>query len=349
MVFERGHEEKIPVIDIGALVNHTKERGLVAGQIAHACREYGFFYISNHGVAEGLQSKLESVSREFFAQRLEKKLEIGMKSGGTAWRGYFPIGDELTSGMPDEKEGLYFGAELAQDDPRVASGVPMHGRNLFPSDISDFREATLEYIAAMTELGRKLMYGLSLSLGLEESYFEEHYTKDPFVLFRVFNYPPSDSEDSWGVGEHTDYGLLTILKQDDSAGLEVRVGKRWIKAPPIPGTFVCNIGDMLDRMTGGSYRSTPHRVRNLSGQNRLSFPFFFDPSFDAEVHPIPGLELTDNKDERWDLTSVHEFNGTYGDYLLGKVAKVFPDLGSRVVRASQTIYPEAQPPSCLPD
>ncbi len=109
----------------------------------------------------------------------------------------------------------------------------------------------------------------------------------------------------------------------------------WIDAPPIPGSFVCNIGDMLDRMTGGFYRSTPHRVHNPSGRARLSFPFFFDPGFDADVRPIQVgasvFEATDDKAERWDQTSVHEFKGTYGDYILGKVSKVFPDLRRRVL------------------
>ena len=90
----------------------------------------------------------------------------------------------------------------------------------------------------------------------------------------------------WGVGEHTDYGLLTILKQDDAGGLEVKSRTGWVPAPPVPGSFVCNIGDMLDRMTGGLYRSTPHRVRNLARRARLSFPFFFDPAFDARIQPI---------------------------------------------------------------
>ena len=90
---------------------------------------------------------------------------------------------------------------------------------------------------------------------------------------------------------------------------------------------MCNIGDMLDRMTGGLYRSTPHRVRNLSGRGRISMPFFFDPAFEADVAPIDhGRLIADDRADRWDRASVHTFAGTYGDYLLGKVAKVFPEL-----------------------
>jgi isopenicillin N synthase-like dioxygenase len=321
----------IPIIDISQLVSGSEARHEVAARIGQACRDWGFFYIVGHGVDESLQRRMEKVSQEFFAQDLETKLEIAMSRGGRAWRGYFPIGGELTSGKPDLKEGIYFGAELQDNHPLVKIGTPLHGPNLFPPNMRQFREIVLDYMAAMTRLGHSLMAGIALSLGLEESYFDDRYTSDPFILFRIFNYPaPSlnlDTESSLGVGEHTDYGLLTILKQDMSGGLEVKTKSHWVAAPPIANSFVCNIGDMLDRMTGGHYLSTPHRVRNLAGHDRLSFPFFFDPNFNAEVRLINiDAGLNENKEERWDRASVHEFRGTYGDYLLSKVSKVFPEL-----------------------
>jgi isopenicillin N synthase-like dioxygenase len=304
----------------------------VAEQINTACRDRGFFYIVGHGVDERLFLSLDSLSRQFFALPLEQKLEIAMAKGGRAWRGYFPLGNELTSGKPDQKEGVYFGMERGENDPKVRAGIPLHGRNLFPAQLPAFRQVVLDYIAAMTRLGHALMAGVALSLGMEEGYFAERFSADPTILFRIFHYPARAVDpDSWGVGEHTDYGILTILRQDDVGGLEVKSKTGWVAAPPIPGSFVVNIGDMLDRMTGGYYLSTPHRVKNRTGQGRLSFPFFFDPAFDAEIKPIdfPGREsLIDDREERWDRTSVHTFQGTYGDYLLSKVAKVFPDLYS---------------------
>ena len=329
-----GDFSRLPIIDIGGLVKGAAERRSVADQIGLACRESGFFYIKGHGIDARLQKRLEELSRSFFAQSEDRKLDIRMERGGRAWRGYFPVGGELTSGIPDIKEGLYFGAELNPDHPLVLAGTPMHGPNLFPG-IPLFREAVLEYMAAMTRLGHRLMEGIALSLGLDESYFFERYTSDPLILFRIFNYP-SDSEavseqQRWGVGAHTDYGLLTILKQDQTGGLQVKSKTGWVDAEPIPGSFVCNIGDMLDRMTGGLYRSTPHRVRSAK-KARLSFPFFFDPNFSAEVRPILGKRsLEDDRDERWDLASVHEFSGTYGDYLLSKVSRVFPQLRREIL------------------
>ena len=324
----------IPIIDVSDLVTGRPAQLAVARQLGEACRESGFFYAVGHGVDEGLQGRLRELSRQFFAQDRDAKLRIRMALGGRAWRGYFAVGDELTSGRPDQKEGLYFGAELAADHPLVRAGTPLHGSNLFPADPPGFREAVLEYVAALTRLGHRLAAGLALSLGLEESYFADRYTGEPLTLFRIFNYPPPRDPALWGVGEHTDYGLLTILLQDDAGGLEVRSRSGWVAAPPVPGSFVCNLGDMLDRMTRGLYRSTPHRVRNPAPRNRLSFPFFFDPNFFARVGPIdlPGrASAPDDRAERWDGASVHAFEGTYGDYLLRKVGKVFPELRQAVL------------------
>ena len=278
-----------------------------AEAIDRACREVGFFYVVGHGVDEGLQERLESSARAFFARPDDVKAEIAMARGGSAWRGWFPVGGELTSGVPDRKEGIYFGAEEPPSD------VPLHGPNLFPDD--DVREAVLGYLDAMTTLGHRL----AALVGIDPA-----ITREPTVLFRIFHYP-AGGDGGWGVGEHTDYGLLTILRQDPTSGLQVRSGSTWIDAPPIPGSFVVNIGDMLERMTGGAYRSTPHRVRNTSDVGRLSFPFFFDPSWDAVV-PVP--EGAAGAVERWDGADVLSWEGTYGEYLLGKVAKVFPALAA---------------------
>ena len=127
------------------------------GQIQAACRERGFFYVTGHDVPSGLLGRLEAASAEFFALPLEDKLEIAMERGGRAWRGFFPVGAELTSGQPDLKEGLYFGAELADADPRVRAGVPLHGRNLFPRQVPELRPLVLSYLDAMTGLGQAVL------------------------------------------------------------------------------------------------------------------------------------------------------------------------------------------------
>jgi len=328
----------LPLIDVAPLAGDgtAGARAGVAEQIQAACRQHGFFYVTGHGVPAGLLAGLAEASAEFFALPEADKMEIAMARGGRAWRGYFPVGGELTSGRPDQKEGLYFGSELPPGDPRVAAGLPLHGPNLFPVQVPRLKPLVLEYLDAAARAGQAVLSGIALSLGLDAAYFADGYTADPTLLFRIFHYPAvPPGDDRWGVGEHTDYGLLTLLAQDDSGGLEVATPEGWADAPPLPGTLVCNIGDMLDKLTGGWYRSTPHRVRNTSGHGRLSFPFFLDPGFGDEVPPLPARAAADGAGDagrpRWDGQDLRAFTGSYGDYLLGKVAKVFPQLRQEVL------------------
>ena len=326
----------IPVIDIGSLLDRQRspdERATVAAAIDRACREVGFFAISSHGVDLLLQARLDRAARTFFALPDRTKAEIAMARAGSAWRGWFPVGGELTSGRPDHKEGLYFGLELPDDHPRVVSGTPLHGRNLFPDAPSDLAPTVLEWLDAMRNVADAVMRGIAVGLGLSATWFEEQLTADPTVLFRIFHYPPDVDTDfpddrDWGVGEHTDYGLLTLLAHDGNPGLQVELLEgTWIDLDLDSSLLVCNIGDMLERLTGGRYRSTPHRVRNTSGTDRLSFPYFFDPSWDATVPTLPLIDASPNRrDQRWDGQDVQAWSGTYGDYLAAKVAKVFPDL-----------------------
>ena len=329
----------LPVIDIAPLFSAEDKVGReqVAREIERACRASGFFYITGHQIPATLIGRLDTLSRQFFALPKPEKLEIAMAKSGRAWRGFFAVGDELTSGRPDIKEGIYFGTELPADHPRVAAHWPLHGANLWPGQIPGMRETVLDYIAATTRAAHALSEGIALSLNLAPDYFSHLYTSDPTILFRIFHYPaPKESEAAnWDVGEHSDYGFLTLLAQDSNGGLQVKTPGGWIEAPPLPGTLICNIGDMLDRLTGGFFKSTPHRVRNTSGRGRLSVPLFFDPDFAARVVALP-QHVTDtalvahDRSQRWDGASVHAFDGTYGDYLIGKVSKVFPQLVSNI-------------------
>jgi len=322
-------------IDIGPLRTGGPPARRTAAALDAACRDVGLFYAVGHGVDPALPDRLDHLARQFFARPAAEKGEIAMARGGRAWRGWFPVGGELTSGVPDAKEGIYFGADLGPDDRRVRAGTPLHGGNLYPRRPSELASVVRDYMDAMTEVGQTILSGLAVGLGLTPSWFVDHLTADPLILFRIFRYPvaPSTGDERWGVGEHTDYGLLTLLAQDASGGLQVQTTAGWIDAPPRPGSFVCNIGDMLERLTGGRYRSTPHRVRNTGAVDRLSFPFFLDPSWEATVDRLPIVErpADDDAARRWDHTSVHGFDGTYGDYILSKVGRVFPDLAAGTI------------------
>jgi isopenicillin N synthase-like dioxygenase len=325
--------DALPIVDIATCDDSDSDLDRVALELDAACAEFGFFYVTGHGVDPRLGLALQQLARRFFALPVEEKLAIAMTRGGRAWRGYFPLGGELTSGQPDRKEGIYFGTELGSDDPRVRAGLPLHGRNLYP-DIPEFRQILLRYLQSVTTLGQRLLAAIARGLGLPRDYFLERYTRDPTVLFRIFNYPPGQTAEDLGVGAHTDYGLLTLLRQDEIPGLEVWHRGHWLPAPPVPDSFLCNVGDMLERLTAGRYVSALHRVHNLSSHDRISMPLFLDPSFEAVLEPIfPAPQRgVDFAPQRWDGTDLATLSGTYGDYLLRKVAKVFPELGREHLR-----------------
>ena len=323
--------DSIPVIDLSGLDEGPEAAAAVAESIDHACRHVGFFTVVGHGVDPLLRHRLDALARAFFALPEERKAEVAMGHGGRAWRGWFPLGGELTSGVPDRKEGLYFGTELGPDDPRVLAGLPLHGANLFPAEPEGLGACVLDYLDALCTLAQRILSAMAVGLGLDPGWFASSLTADPTVLFRIFRYPAVEpSSEGWGVGPHTDYGLLTLLGQDGHEGLEVKVGEEWLAVPADPEAFVCNLGDMLERLTGGRYVSTLHRVVNTSGAERLSFPYFFDPGFDARVEVLPIVARPEGPAaaERWDHANLHGFSGSYGDYLTAKVGHVFPKLAT---------------------
>jgi isopenicillin N synthase-like dioxygenase len=154
----------LPSIDVGALVvrRTTAAREAVAHELDAAARSHGFFYAINHGIDPALIHRLASQARTFFGQPEAAKMQIPMSAGGRAWRGYFPLGGELTSNRPDWKEGLYLGSELRPEHPRVRAGTILHGPNLWPP-IDGFRDTVLAYIEAVTRLGHALMGGFALT------------------------------------------------------------------------------------------------------------------------------------------------------------------------------------------
>ena len=304
----------LPVIDL------SQDEETISRLIMDACTTFGFFYIKNHGVPQDLVDNLMAESKRFFAKPEAFKNKINMKRSGLQWRGYFALGDELTSGKPDHKEGLYFGENYPENHPFVLKKYAMHGENQYPSeDFPQYAAFVESYMEHLTELGHRILRAIAVGLHLPEDYFRKLFClPKPFTPFRIFMYPADpvrchkDGTERWGVAEHTDYGFLTILKQDEVGGLEVenRNGE-YISAPPIPGTLVCNIGDCLEAWTKGLLKATPHRVRSSPTHDRISMPFFFDPAFAADMG---------------DLMVGSTGIRTYGDYITEKVKRVFPEL-----------------------
>ncbi|TXH66805.1 MAG: isopenicillin N synthase family oxygenase [Thiothrix sp.] len=282
---------EIPVIDITALIEGNDPQA-VAEQIRSVCENVGFMYIKNHGVPAELIERMYQLTQQFFDLPLEKKEQLNIVHSGPTLRGYIPFYGENVDpqNTRDFKECFDYG----KDNPRLA---PFSGRNLMPADMPEFKQCCEDYHAAMMDLALKLVSAIAASLKLPADYFAKLQT-EPITIQRLLHYPPQKgviSQEEIGVGAHTDYGFLTILWQDQVGGLQVRNrAGEWVSAPPVPDTFIVNIGDLVQTFTNDRYISTMHRVINSSGAERYSIPFFIDLDFDALVTAVPTCISAEN-------------------------------------------------------
>ena len=285
--------DAIPVIDMSPMLAR-KGKPRMARDIHAALANIGFMYVRGHGVDQALIDDAYRVAAAFFALPQADKDALNIEKSGVALHGYTPFfGENNDPGRSvDYKEIFDLGRTAADGQVR-----PFFGPTPWPPQLPEFRQVMERYHAAMLALARRLMGALALSLGLPEDHFAP-MMQEPIGIQRLLHYPPqgrAEDDSLIGIGAHTDYGCLTILAQDDAGGLQVmnRDGD-WIDAPPIAGTFVVNIGDMLQRLTNDVYLANLHRVINVSGRQRYSIPCFFDVDYDTVFTPLAGCVTADN-------------------------------------------------------
>ena len=305
----------IPVIDMAPLASdRATDLAQVGAAMREAAERSGFFYVRNHGVSTTLIAEVDLLARRFFAQPEEKKLEVVPLD---RHRGFLHVGQAkmYDKARADLKESFIWGLDTDPDDPDTLAGNRMIGPNRWPAFMPELRPALNAYFDATHRCARLLLGALALSIDAPADYFHRHMTK-PISRGSLVYYPPQDPDagaDQFGVAPHTDYGVITLLHQDDVGGLQVATRKgEWVTAHPIPGTLVINSGDLLGRWTNNRFRSNPHRVINSSGRERLSIAMFIDPDFDTPIVPVvkPGE------------TSAYA-PVTCGDYILARFDKAF--------------------------
>ncbi|KAL2344863.1 hypothetical protein Fmac_006148 [Flemingia macrophylla] len=292
--------EGIPIIDLSPITNHTVSypsaiESLVK-DIGSACKEWGFFQVTNHGVPLSVRQRIEEASRLFFAQSLEEKSKY--RRDEISPTGYHD-GDH-TKNVRDWKEAFDFQAKdptflpltFDEHDDRVTNWT-----NPSPQYPPHFRDIVQEYISEMEKLSFKLMELIALSLGLEAKRFEEFFIKDTTSYIRLNHYPPCPYHHlALGLGRHTDAGALTVLAQDEVVGgLEVKrkADQEWVRVKPTPNTYIINVGDIIQVWSNEAYESVEHRVIVNSEKERFSIPFFFHPAHYTVVKPLE--ELTNEK------------------------------------------------------
>jgi len=329
---------EIPVIDIGPLQGPDRPaRRAVDTAILAACRDAGFLVVTGQPEEARLDRERRASLMAFLDLPAEVKWAAARRKYApdhpNLYRGYFPA----IEGVAAYKEGIDLGPEL-DGEVRSAAAHPLVEANPWPPEtlLPGWRRRMNDYYAAMERLGFTLLHALARGFGLPEASFDAAFHGGNSTL-RLLRYPPRPESSVAGreaelsrehgggrawimTGEHCDSGCLTLLHQDETGGLQARAPDgAWLDVPTVPGGVVVNLGDLMQRWTGGRLRATEHRVlasagSETSGRPRESVPFFFEPAVDAVIAPPPALR--DAEDGPPPLV--------YGDYLIEKVQR-FPE------------------------
>lgn len=288
---------KIPVIDISPLYSAQSESDLrsLASEFNDVYMNIGFAYITNHGISRRFFEMIFEQSRLFHHLPEEEKLKIKQNE---FFRGYMPISGSRfalsTLGeaiIPNQSAAFILGREVSEEEADYKIGINLAGPNQWPSEelLPDFKNILIHYRDNLTTLIRNLIRIFSLSLNQQYYALDKYFIK-PTTFLRLQYYPAQPNiipEQQYGIAPHTDWGALTLLAQDSVGGLQVKqCDNTWLDVPPLEGAFILNTGDMMRRISNDTYISTPHRVINVSGKERYSIPFFFEPDMHACISPI---------------------------------------------------------------
>ncbi len=285
---------EVPIIDLSPSFGGDEQAmAALAENIRRACSEVGFFYIKHHGIPQHVIDRAYAAAKRFFALP-ETEKQACQIAKSLAHRGFVPLYEEsfyetvaATTANRDHKECFQIGIQLPPDHPDFVPGIPLLGQNLWP-EVAGFKRDMSAYFDALRDLSRRLYRVFALALFLPEDYFAAMTTRPPSVLrlaHYIENHFPAD-EANWGISAHTDYEAFTILHTDLPGLQAMNAGGEWVDVPPVNGTFIINIGDMLELLSNGAFIATSHRVLNL-GRERFSFPMFCTLDYETVVTPLP--------------------------------------------------------------
>lgn len=338
-------EADFQTIPLFELDDFHKAPAEFAQRLREACHHIGFFYLRSSSIRLQLMEEMLQATARFFNLPQPIKDEINI-SKSPHFRGYGKLNQEMTLGLPDFKETYDLGLE--QPARPLLPGkayLKLQGPNPWPDlkhqpdqnaePLGDaWKSQILDYIQIMQKLGEQLMSALALGLGKSPDFFAEQFkadSQDSFAMLRLLKYPPSPpatngATPTYGVGPHVDSGCLVILLQDEVGGLQVQNRKgEWIDVPPLPGTWVVNIGKMLQLWSNHYFLATPHRVLNSTSKVRHSVPFFFEPSLSTEVRPLDlPPELGRGMADSTCVAETAVSPVIYGEYMLKVFERSFP-------------------------
>ncbi|MDQ1173317.1 isopenicillin N synthase-like dioxygenase [Microbacterium testaceum] len=324
-------ELNLPVLDLSLLDQGPDPAARFRDELRAATHDVGFFYLTGTGVSPALEERLLQAAKDFFALPEAEKLSIENVTS-PHFRGYTRVGGELTQGRVDWREQIDIGPEREPvTDPDGPGYNRLVGPNLWPAAQPELQEVVAEWHDHLTGIARKLLRVWALALGAEEQYFDRHFG-DPQTLIKIVRYPGKDDPTpQQGVGAHKDSGVLTLLwVEPGKGGLQVERDGEWVDAPPVPGAFVVNIGELLEYATQGYLTATNHRVISPRfPDERISVPFFFNPALDARlpIIELPAELAADARGVSQDPSN--PIHATYGENALKSRLRAHPDVAER--------------------
>jgi isopenicillin N synthase-like dioxygenase len=287
-----GITSSIPLLDLRRFDADQAERAAFLAELRAAAHDVGFFYVTGHGVEAGLAYDVIQSARRFFSLPVGDKLAIEMVNS-PHFRGYNRVAAERTRGRPDWREQIDIGAErpALPRDGSAPAWARLQGPNQWPAALPELRAVIGHWQTAAIQVLIRILRAFALALAQRADSLEPLYGDDPHYLVKLIRYPGAaamgDSGaggDALGVGAHKDSELITLLLQDDQGGLQVETPRGWVDVPPRDGTFVVNIGELLELASDGYLRATMHRVvMPPAGNERLSAAFFLGARLDATV------------------------------------------------------------------
>ena len=283
----------------------------IADDLGQSFAEYGFAIVRDHGIPQELIDRAEAKSREFFALPDDVKRAYKIEGGGGA-RGYTPFGTEKAKDATvfDLKEFWHVGRSLDAGHDLAKYMAP----NVWPSEVEGFRETFSELFSAFEKAGGRVLEAIALHLGLDRHFFDPTIADGNSVM-RLLHYPPLGPDAPEGAiraAAHGDINTITLLLGAEEAGLELlSKSGEWLAVDTPPGALVINVGDMLERLTGGALPSTTHRVVNPRGEAarraRYSMPFFLHFRPDYLIEPLPSCAAQADTDVELAPITAHDF------------------------------------------
>eukprot|EP00253_Pinus_taeda_P016773 PITA_16773 len=268
----------LPVIDISGL--EGPHRLQVVSEIGCACQHTGFFQVINHGVEESLISEMMRVAGEFFELPMEERNKLFSEDMMKSVR-YGTSFNHLRDRVFCWRDFLkHYCHPLDKMLP------------LWPSNPSDYRSVMSAYSKEVRRLGLRIMSAVVESLGLPHTkYIVENGFSDEGSQVMVLNYYPAcpEPELTLGIPPHTDYGCITILSQDSVGGFQLRHDDQWKAVRPLPNSFIVNIGDHIEILSNGRYKSVVHRAVVNSEKSRISVAALMSLPLEAKIGPAREL------------------------------------------------------------